>query len=244
MSEPDHPQPAAALTDVRLIFGGGRITALDGISVSIERGQVVVVRGPSGAGKSTLLHVLAGLVRPSSGTVRIGGTDLAGARHLSAVRQRIGLVFQLHNLLPQLSAQENVEVPLIGTGTARRERRRRSTAALEEFGLVDQAGREPTRLSGGERQRVAIARALAGDPLLLLADEPTSNLDDGSTRAFIHSVLARTGQGVMAAIIVTHDPRLDLAADRVVVMAAGRVVDEAPGRPEGTNDGPARAHLP
>jgi putative ABC transport system ATP-binding protein len=223
--------PAVEMTDVRKYYDGGLIKALDGLSLRIERGESVAVTGPSGCGKSTMLHLIAALDRPTSGTIRVGGIDLARERDLRGYRRhRIGLVFQLHNLLPQLTAAENVEVAMFGTHLGRRERRDRARALLADVSLAGIAARPPTRLSGGERQRVAIARALANEPGLLLADEPTGSLDEQS----VHLLLGlfarmRSERPGMTMIIVTHDPRVAQTADRIISLRDGR----AAGRPAG-----------
>ena len=216
------------LEDVRKYFDGGLVKALDGLTLSIERGACVAVTGPSGCGKSTMLHLLAALDRPTSGTVRVRGQDLSRLSDRAAYRRRhTGLVFQLHNLLPQLSAAQNVEVAMFGTDLTRRQRRAR---ALELLASVDLAGREdrpPTKLSGGERQRVAIARALANDPDLLLADEPTGSLDEQSVDRVLQLFAdIRARRPYMTMVIVTHDPRVAATAERVVHLRDGRVVLE------------------
>ena len=217
--------PAVEMTDVRKYYDGGLIKALDGLSLRVERGESVAVTGPSGCGKSTMLHLIAALDRPTSGVIRVGGVDLARERDLPGYRRHhIGLVFQLHNLLPQLSAVQNVEVAMFGTDLSRRERRHRARALLADVDLAGMAGRPPTRLSGGERQRVAIARALANEPDVLLADEPTGSLDERS----VHLVLdlfarLRAERPGMTMIIVTHDVRVAETADRIIWLRDGRV---------------------
>lgn len=216
------------LVDVRKYFDNGKVHALDGVNLVVSRGECVAVTGPSGCGKSTMLHLIAALDRPTSGIVRVNGVDLARIENPAAYRRdQIGLVFQLHNLLPQLTAVQNVEIAMFGTGLSRAQRQHR---ALELLADVDLAGREhrpPTKLSGGERQRVAIARALANEPALMLADEPTGSLDERS----VERVLAlfsrlRTERADLTMVVVTHDARLAAAADRVVHMRDGRI--EAP----------------
>jgi putative ABC transport system ATP-binding protein len=222
--------PAVEMAGVRKYYDGGLIKALDGLSLRIERGESVAVTGPSGCGKSTMLHLVAALDQPTSGVIRVGGADLARERDLPGYRRHhIGLVFQLHNLLPQLSAVQNVEVAMFGTHRNGRERRDRARALLADVGLENVAARPPTRLSGGERQRVAIARALANDPELLLADEPTGSLDERS----VHLVLGlfarlRSQRPGMTMVIVTHDLRVAETADRIIWLRDGRV---DPGKP-------------
>jgi ABC-type lipoprotein export system ATPase subunit len=165
--------------DLTKIYGDGdQVRALDGVTLAIEEGEMVAVMGPSGSGKSTLLNMLGGLDRPTEGRVLVNGQDLATVRSLDTFRaQTVGFVFQLHNLLPTLTAMENVEVPMRGQSIGHRARRERAHELLELVGLADRLDHLPSQLSGGQRQRVAIARALANRPRLVLADEPTGNLD-------------------------------------------------------------------
>lgn len=217
--------PAVEMTDVRKYYDGGLIKALDGLSLRVERGESVAVTGPSGCGKSTMLHLVAALDQPTSGVIKVGGADLARERDLPGYRRHhIGLIFQLHNLLPQLSAVQNVEVAMFGTRRGGRERRDRARALLAGVGLEGVAARPPTRLSGGERQRVAIARALANDPELLLADEPTGSLDERSVDLVLGLFARlRSQRPGMTMVIVTHDLRVAETADRIVWLRDGRV---------------------
>jgi putative ABC transport system ATP-binding protein len=221
--------PAIEMDDVRKYYDGGLIKALDGLSLRVGRGESVAVTGPSGCGKSTMLHLIAALDRPTSGIIRVGGTDLAREPDLPGYRRRhIGMVFQLHNLLPQLSAIQNVEVAMFGTGLTRRQRRDRASALLADVGLTGMEARPPTRLSGGERQRVAIARALANEPELLLADEPTGSLDERSVRLVLDMFARlRAERPGMTMIIVTHDLRVADTADRIIWLRDGRADDRA-----------------
>lgn len=216
--------PAIRLVGVVKTYESGRVRALDGVDLDVARGEFLVVTGPSGCGKSTLLHLVAALDEPSAGRVEVNGRDLAEVRDLSRYRrEEIGLVFQLHNLLPQLTALENVEIAMIGTRRRPGESRRRALELLEAVDLGGRADRRPTELSGGERQRVAIARALANEPSILLADEPTGSLDSAAARRVIelfHEL--RDGTGVTV-VLVTHDPTI--IGDRVVRMRDGRVVE-------------------
>lgn len=217
--------PAVEMDGVRKDYDGGAIKALKGLSLRVERGESVAVTGPSGCGKSTTLHLIAALDRPTSGLIRINGADLGSMRDLPGYRRHhVGLVFQLHNLLPQLSASQNVEVAMFGTGLRRRERRDRARSLLDDVGLAGMEARPPTKLSGGERQRVAIARALANDPELLLADEPTGSLDEASV-ALVLDMLSRlrAERPGMTMIVVTHDGRVAETADRVIRLRDGRV---------------------
>ncbi len=217
--------PAVEMDNVRKYFDGGLVKALDGLSLRVERGESVAVTGPSGCGKSTMLHLIAALDRPTSGIIRVGGMDLARQRDLPGYRRRhIGLVFQLHNLLPQLSAIQNIEVAMFGTGLSRRERLDRARSLLADVDLAGMEARPPTKLSGGERQRVAIARALANEPGLLLADEPTGSLDERSVDLVLgmFSRLRAERPGITM-IIVTHDVRVAGTADRIIWLRDGRV---------------------
>ena len=235
MSDP--VPPAVELVDVTKLYERGEVHALDGLSLTVEAGEWVAVTGPSGCGKSTMLHLLAALDRPTSGAIRVAGRDVTHLHDPARYRRTdVGLVFQLHHLLPQLSAVENIEIAMFGTGRARAERRQRAMTLLADVDLIGRERRQPTRLSGGERQRVAIARALANEPRLLLADEPTGGLDEGS----VARVLAlfrelRSGHPDLTTIVVTHDPVVAAAADRIVRLRAGRV-DHPAGS---TNAGPA-----
>jgi putative ABC transport system ATP-binding protein len=221
--------PAVELAGVRKYYDGGLIKALDGLSLRIERGESAAVTGPSGCGKSTMLHLIAALDRPTSGSIRVGGTDLAREPDLPGYRRRhIGLVFQLHNLLPQLSAIQNVEVAMFGTGLTGRQRRDRARDLLADVALDGMAARPPTKLSGGERQRVAIARALANEPELLLADEPTGSLDERSVELVLGMFARlRAERPGMTMIIVTHDLRVAGTADRIIWLRDGRADDRA-----------------
>ncbi|HEV8536961.1 MAG TPA: ABC transporter ATP-binding protein [Candidatus Limnocylindria bacterium] len=206
--------------------GPARVAALDGVSVAIRRGEFVAVMGPSGSGKSTLLNVIAGLERPSGGTVRVDGEDLstldeqALARHRS---KRVGMVFQAFNLLPRYRVVENVALPLAFAGVPRALRITRARAILERLGMSPRADHRTNELSGGELQRAAIARALVGEPAILLADEPTGNLDSANGAALIalFGQLHANGQTVL---LVTHDAAIAAHAERIVHMRDGRVV--------------------
>jgi len=219
------PPPAVEMTGVTKGYDGGLITALSGLSLRVERGESVAVTGPSGCGKSTMLHLIAALDRPTSGTIRVSGADLARQEHLPGYRRRhIGLVFQLHNLLPQLSAVQNVEVAMFGTHLTLRQRRDRARTLLADVDLAGLEARPPTKLSGGERQRVAIARALANEPELLLADEPTGSLDERSVDLILDLFARlRAERPGMTMIIVTHDARVAGTADRIIWLRDGRV---------------------
>ena len=220
MSEPD-----IVVTELVKEFDHGRIHALTGLNLQVERGEFVAVTGPSGCGKSTLIHLLAALDHPTSGSIAVHGQPLPGRpRQLDLYRRKaVGLVFQLHNLLPNLTALQNVEIAMMGTGLARRRQRERATRLLDEVGLVSRATSRPAQLSGGERQRVAIARALANDPPLLLADEPTGSLDSESSIGVLAFLQTLRAERNMTIVMVTHDPRAATAADRTVRLRDGRI---------------------
>jgi len=214
---------------VKVYGDGAEVRALNGLTMTVERGEFVAVMGPSGSGKSTLLHILGALDRPTSGEVWVNGQNLARIRDLDTFRARtVGFVFQLHNLIPTLTARENVEVPMMGQPVGRRERRRRAEELLERVGLRDRMNHLPNQMSGGERQRVAIARALANNPALLLADEPTGNLDSQSG-AEVVALMRELNRDLGTTIIVTHDPSVARRADRILLMRDGRIVKEMTG---------------
>jgi ABC-type lipoprotein export system ATPase subunit len=205
----------------------GQVAALAGVDLRVAYGEMVAITGPSGCGKSTLLHLLAAIDSPTTGSVVVAGHNLARLRDLSTYRrQEVGLVFQFHNLLPQLSALLNVELPMLGTHRSTHQRRLRAQELLGEVDLEDCERRLPTELSGGERQRVAIARALANDPKILLADEPTGSLDSKSTARFL-GLLERLSHSGTTIVMVTHDSDVAAHAHRIVEMRDGKVVDES-----------------
>src|SRR5213594_995039 len=207
--------------------GHATVAALAGVTVGIRRGEFVAVMGPSGSGKSTLLNVVAGLERPTAGTVRVDGEDLAKldeealARHRS---KRVGMVFQAFNLLPRYRVVDNVALPLIFAGVPRAERTARARALLDRLGMSSRAEHRTNELSGGELQRAAIARALVGGPAILLADEPTGNLDSANGAALIALLEELHAQG-QTVLLVTHDAAIAAQAGRTVRMRDGRVVD-------------------
>ena len=206
-------------------MGGERVHALRGVSLSVEAGEYVAIVGPSGCGKSTLLQLAGGLDAPTSGSVEVMGTrlDTLSDRELTRLRlTRLGFVFQRFHLLPVLTAAENIELPMAEAGMSRAERRARAAELLGYVGLAHRAGHRATELSGGEMQRVAIARALANRPALVLADEPTGELDAATGREIL-TLFRRLNQDGMTLLVVTHDERLAAEAGRVVQMLDGRI---------------------
>jgi putative ABC transport system ATP-binding protein len=221
--------PAVEVRDVRRAFGSGdgRVEALRGVDLDVAPGEFVAVMGPSGSGKSTLLHLIGALDQPTTGTVRVAGQDLGALdddRLTILRRDRIGFVFQTFNLLPVLTAEENVALPLEIAGAS--DAAARARAALERVGVAHRAGHRPREMSGGEQQRVALARALAIDPILLLADEPTGNLDRATGDQVLGLLRELAEARHPTIVVVTHDPRAAAMADRIVRLRDGRVVDQ------------------
>ena len=215
------------LVDVTKTYAleGVEVRALRGVSFSVREGEYCAIVGPSGSGKSTLLNLLGCLDRPTSGTYRLGDRDVSGMTddELSDVRAtRIGFVFQSFNLLPQLSVLDNIEVPLFYQGVSPAESRKRSQALAERVGLGDRTSHRPTELSGGQQQRVAIARGLANDPILVLADEPTGNLDTATGKEIL-AVLDELNRSGKTILLVSHDPNVATRAERIVEIVDGRV---------------------
>ncbi|KIZ16105.1 ABC transporter ATP-binding protein [Streptomyces natalensis] len=223
------PGIAAAATDLTKVYGSGdtRVVALDEVSIGFREGEFTAVMGPSGCGKSTLMHCAAGLDSPSSGSVRIGTTELStlGDRQLTQLRRdRIGFIFQAFNLLPTLTALENITLP--ATIAGRRPDQQWLDRVVAMVGLSQRLGHRPAQLSGGQQQRVAVARALAARPAIIFGDEPTGNLDSragAEVLGFLRDSVRELGQTV---VMVTHDPVAAGYADRVVFLTDGRLVDE------------------
>ena len=210
--------------------GDQTVHALEAATVTIPDGDYIAIRGPSGSGKSTLLHLLGCLDRPTSGSYRLDGREVAdlGEAELAEVRgRRIGFVFQFFHLVPRLTAAGNVELPMMLAGVPPAERRERVAEALKAVGLTDRATHRPDQLSGGQRQRVAIARATVMRPSILLADEPTGNLDRASGNEII-DLLERMNRAGLTLLVVTHDPEVSRRARRELVMEDGRIVRDGP----------------
>jgi putative ABC transport system ATP-binding protein len=215
--------------------GKTTVSALNGVDLRVRDGEFVALVGASGSGKSTLLNLMGGLDRPSGGEIWVGGLSLGPAPDRQLVkyrRERIGFIFQSFNLLPTQSAVENVETPLMLAEVGRRERRKRALELLDLVGLAQRANHKPNELSGGEKQRVAIARALANKPALLLADEPTGNLDSRTGDTVLNMLSDLVAQHALTLVLVTHDPQAAARADRIIHMRDGLILGEENGRVE------------
>jgi putative ABC transport system ATP-binding protein len=211
--------------------GDQPVRALVDVDEQIHEGEHVAIMGPSGSGKSTLLNIIGCLDQPTSGSYTLGGREVGGLdqRELTLVRRNeIGFVFQFFHLIPRLTAAENVELPMIFAGVPRRQRRQRVTAAIAAVGLEARAGHLPEQLSGGERQRVAMARATVMRPALLLADEPTGNLDSKSGGAVLE-MLDKLNDNGLTLLVVTHDPKVAQRADRILFLVDGRIAKRVRG---------------
>ena len=220
-----------ALEGVRRVYrtGGGEVAALDGIDLTIATREFVAVEGPSGSGKSTLLQLLGALDRPTSGSITFDGRELSGLGdgELTSLRSRdVGFVFQSFNLIPTLTALENVEVPMVPLGNDRQARRARASALLEQVGLADRASHLPSRLSGGEQQRVAIARAMANEPRVILADEPTGNLDSATAEEVVAILRKLSAEQGSTVVVVTHAEDVARLAARRIRLRDGRVLPD------------------
>jgi putative ABC transport system ATP-binding protein len=228
--------PLIALEDVTKVYrmGDVEVHALRGVSLSVEPGEFVAVMGASGSGKSTLMNIVGCLDRPSSGRYRLVGEDVSRLDRAALARRRnrtLGFVFQSFNLLARTSAIENVELPLLYAGVGTRERQRRAREALARVGLADRAGHHPNQLSGGQQQRVAIARALVGKPRVILADEPTGNLDSATSRE-VMALFQELRDAGLTVVLVTHEPDIAAFASRVVVVRDGLVLSDSRQEPQ------------
>ncbi|SOB85971.1 ABC transporter ATP-binding protein [Streptomyces sp. 1331.2] len=224
-------EPMVTVTDLRRSFGTGERTvhALRGISFTVGRGELTALKGRSGSGKTTLLNLVGGLDSPTGGSIAIDGTELGGLNEdgrLALRRERIGFVFQSFGLIPMLTAAENVGVPMRLRKVDSAEREERTHALLALVGLADHANQRPGELSGGQQQRVAIARALANEPGLIIADEPTGQLDSETGRSIMELLRAVVRSEGVTVLVATHDPTLMGLADRVIELRDGRVIEE------------------
>jgi len=222
--------PVVELIDITKVYGAGEseVRAVDGVTLTIERGEFVAVMGASGSGKSTLMNIIGALDVATTGTYRLDGVDIGDLDDdaLSLVRnRRIGFIFQSFNLIPRMSALANVELPLMYRGDSRSDRRRKALASLTSVGLADRTHHQPNQLSGGQQQRVAVARALAMEPALMLADEPTGNLDSRST-AEVLDLLERVHAGGGTIAVITHEDEVASRAQRIITLVDGRVASD------------------
>ncbi len=210
-------------------LGKSAVHALRGLDLDVGQGEIVALMGPSGSGKSTLMHILGALDTPTGGTATFEGHDLQQLEERRLVELRghkVGFVFQTFHLVPTLSAQRNVELPMVFSRIGKRERARRAQELLKRVGLADRAKHKPNELSGGERQRVAIARALANDPPVILADEPTGNLDSETGNSILDLLRRLCEEDGKTVVLVTHDPEAAAIAHRIIRLRDGRVVEE------------------
>ena len=207
-------------------FDKGKINALNGVDLNIKKGEFVSIIGPSGSGKSTLLNMLGALDRPDEGSIKVAGYDLTKTKDLNRFRSKeIGFIFQLHNLIPNLTVLENVEIPMYESSISGKEMRKRAIELLEYVELSDKMKRKPTELSGGERQRVAIARALANNPSIILADEPTGSLDSKTGQMILQRLQDMHEKENLTLIMVTHDMNVASMAERTIKVLDGKIVE-------------------
>ena len=212
------------IKNLKKSFDHGKITALNGLNLEIKEGEFVSIIGPSGSGKSTLLNMIGALDKADAGNITVSGIDLVRKKDLSDFRsQEIGFIFQLHNLIPNLSVLENVEIPMFESKISAKDMRKRALELLDYVGLSDKIKRKPTELSGGERQRVAIARALANKPSIILADEPTGSLDSKTGQMILQRLKELHVKENVTLVIVTHDMNVASLADRTIEVLDGQV---------------------
>lgn len=217
-------EPVVRVDEVTKRYGD--VIVLDRVSFALQRGEFVALTGPSGAGKSTLIHLMGALEPPDSGTITVDGVTIAHHSHANLSRfrrQKVGIVFQLHNLIPRLTAAQNIELAMFATHRSRTERCARAAELLERLNLEEIAQRRPPQMSGGERARVALARGLANEPPVVLADEPTGNLDDRSAELVIDQLRSLAQVEGRAVLCVSHDARLDVQAHRTIQLHDGKV---------------------
>jgi len=230
MSTPTEQPVVVEAINLTKIYGDSKslqVRALDNVSFKIQAREFIAVMGPSGSGKSTLLHLIGALDKPTSGQVLVNGQDISTQHDLDGFRSRtVGFIFQLHNLIPTLTAVENVEVPMQGQGLSDRKRRARAAELLDLVGLGERKQHLPGQLSGGQRQKVAIARALANNPAIVLADEPTGNLDSASGHEVLSALEQVNREQGTCLMLVTHDPNVARRAQRILLMRDGQIVQE------------------
>jgi putative ABC transport system ATP-binding protein len=235
MSSPDGTEPLIEVKDMTKVYGEGpaSVQALKGVSLTIRRGEFLAIMGPSGSGKSTFMHLLGCLDHPSSGSYRLAGQEVSGLTRdqLAMVRGRqIGFVFQSFNLLSRTSARENVELPMLYAGVAREARDARARSIVEQVGLAERMDHQPNELSGGQQQRVAIARALANEAPLLMADEPTGNLDSASSVEIMTLFQHLNRENGITVVVVTHANEIAAWSGRIVTFRDGLIVDDRPAK--------------
>ena len=217
---------AVEIENLSKYYENGNVKALDGINLTIEKGEFVAIMGPSGSGKSTLLNMIGSLDRSDSGKIIVDGHDLLLEKDLSNFRsETIGFVFQLHNLLPMLSSLENIELPTYELKISSEEREKRASKLLKKVGLEDKAKFSPKKLSGGERQRIAVARALVNHPSIILADEPTGSLDSDNSQKILQLLKDLHKEENITLIIITHDPNIAQQAGRIVNILDGKIAN-------------------
>ncbi|MEL6292196.1 MAG: ABC transporter ATP-binding protein [Pseudomonadota bacterium] len=226
-----------SLRQITRVYGSGaaEVRALDGVDIDITPGEFVAIMGPSGSGKSTAMNVIGCLDRPTSGQYRFNGVEVGGLSNDQRAllrRHYLGFIFQGYNLLPRMSARDNVELPLIYKGLPKQERIARAERALDLVGLGGRAGHDPSQLSGGQQQRVAIARALAGEPQVVLADEPTGNLDTKRSAEIMELLVDLRRERNLTIVMVTHEDDMAAYADRLIWMVDGKVQRDGPTRRE------------
>ena len=222
-----YEEPLISLFDVVKEYDKGTVKALNGVNLDIFEGEFVSIIGPSGSGKSTLLNMLGALDKPTRGKIYIDGIDLVKEKDLSEFRQeKIGFVFQLHNLIPNLSVFDNVQIPLLPTGMSNKEMKERASEIIRAVGLEDKKKQRPNKLSGGQRQRVAIARALVNNPSIILADEPTGSLDSKTGEMILNLLMEMHERYNVTLIIVTHDNDVAALAERTIKIKDGQVIED------------------
>ncbi len=213
------------IKNLKKYFERGKIKALDGVNLEIAEGEFLAIMGPSGSGKSTLLNMLAALEKPDSGKIIVDGKNLSEISNLNKYRaSEIGFIFQLHNLLPNLTAQENVLIPMFEKKGTKKEKRKKAKNLLQQVGLRGYENTLPIKLSGGERQKVAVARALANDPKIILADEPTGNLDSKSGETILKLIKELQQKNKVTTIMVTHENPVAQTAQKIVYMKDGKII--------------------